>query len=446
MRLRLPLLLLLAGMSCQWAVSPSPTPRFSPPEAPPSLSLSEKAEWYERNVEENHLTSDGLVAYKARLPVMKVEEIEILDLPDGAAWTGCALAAEAFRYAVTGGPAALEKIRRLLKALHLLQEVTGVRGLLARTFIRGDLPSSFRSGHGEWHRGQGPFSGYSWRGDVSNDQYAGVMFGYGICYDLIADKEVRGKIIQDVQALMDHIVDHGMAIVDLDGQVTTHGGMSPRSWEDLDALLALSFLKTAFHITGSLKFQEKYRELIERQGYHRRAAKARDKWWEYFLGVNHSDNHLAFLAYYNLLRLEKDPELLHEYRKGLERSWRVVLDEGNSFFNFVYIGLTANPLCQAWRDAVETLRLFPEGKRVVEVRNSRRKDIRKAWFSDRHGKPQAKRPLPVYQRPANAFEWKANPYRLDGHPGSRGEAEYAGVDYLLAYWLGRYHGFISGDM
>lgn len=445
MRLGFALLLWLAGLNCHWVACPTPTLRFSPPGAPPSLSLAEKALRYEMNLEENHLTSDGLVAYKIRLPVKKVEEIEVLDLPDGAAWTGCALAAEAFRYAVTGEPAALEKIHRLLSALHLLQEVTGVRGLLARTFIRGDLPPSFRSGHGEWHRGQGPFSGYHWRGDVSNDQYAGVMFGYGICYDLIAEREVRGKIVRDVRALMDHIVDHSMAIVDVDGEVTTHGDMSPHSWEDLDALLALSFLKTAFHITGSLKFQGKYRELIERQGFHRRATKARDKWWEYLLGVNHSDNHLAFLGYYNLLRLEKSSELLHEYRKGLERSWKVVRNEGNSFFNFVYIYLVGDHTAELL-EAVETLRLFPEEKRVVEVRNSQRKDIRKAWFSDRHGNLQAIRPLPVYQRPANGFEWKANPYRMDGNPGARGKAEYGGVDYLLAYWLGRYHGFISRDM
>ncbi|MBI2876631.1 MAG: hypothetical protein HYY20_07095 [Candidatus Tectomicrobia bacterium] len=471
MRRILFLVLLLLGpswMGCHRLVFPDLARQASPPRVPPppSRSLFEKALRYERTLQENHLTPDGLVAYKAQVPARK-EEIEALDLPDGAAWTGCTLAAEAFRYAATGEPAARERVHRLVDALHRLQEITGVRGLLARTLIHGEIPPAFLKGHGEWRRGQGPFAGYHWRGDVSNDQYAGVIFGYGIAYDLVAEPVVRERIAQDLQALMDHLVDHGMTLVDVDGKVTTHGDMSPRSWEDLDALLALSFLKTASHVTGSPRFQETYRELIERHHYHRRATQARKKWWEYLLGVNHSDNHLAFLAYYPLLRLEQDPRLLSEYRRGLERTWSMVRDEGNSFFSFIYLylsdlmaqrleapppapfritdcaGATASPRCQAWREALVTLQFFPEEKRVVEVRNSRRRDIRKAWLADRHGRPQAQRPLPVYQRPVNTFEWKANPYRLDGHPGARGQAEYAGIDYLLAYWLGRYHGFIG---
>jgi len=39
------------------------------------------------------------------------------------------------------------------------------------------------------------------------------------------------------------------------------------------------------------------------------------------------------------------------------------------------------------------------------------------------------------------FEWSSNPYRLDRAGDPR--VALAGVDYLLAYWLGRRHGILS---
>jgi hypothetical protein len=58
----------------------------------------------------------------------------------------------------------------------------------------------------------------------------------------------------------------------------------------------------------------------------------------------------------------------------------------------------------------------------------------------RNGRLQACAPLPVEERPPSTFEWKENPYRLDG--GGDGAKLYTGTDYLLAYWLGRYCRFL----
>jgi hypothetical protein len=32
-----------------------------------------------------------------------------------------------------------------------------------------------------------------------------------------------------------------------------------------------------------------------------------------------------------------------------------------------------------------------------------------------------------------------------GRLGARGESEFAGIDYLLAYWIGRYHGLVAPE-
>src|SRR5262249_28050326 len=144
-------------------------------------------------------------------------------------------------------------------------------------------------------------------------------------------------IAEDVSAMIDHLIAHGMTIVDVDGQVTTFGHLEPSFWtEDLNTLLALGFLKIASHITAAPRFLQQYQTLIRTYHYHTRAVRARKLWWEPVLGTNHSDNNLAFLAYYPLLRYETDPVLLSYYHRSLQRSWQAVAREGNPFFSFVY--------------------------------------------------------------------------------------------------------------
>jgi|GEM_PF-2006892 len=56
---------------------------------------------------------------------------------------------------------------------------------------------------------------------------------------------------------------------------------------------------------------------------------------------------------------------------------------------------------------------------------------------------EAKIPVPIYQRPLTTYEWKRNPYRVSGNYHRKGDKSYSGVDFLEAYWLGRYHKLIT---
>jgi hypothetical protein len=342
------------------------------------------------------------------------------------------------RYAVTDEEEARAGALVALRGLHFLQTVTGKRGLLCRGVSTKGIPPDDAHPR-EWHKEAEPFSSYFWHGDVSVDQYTGAMFGYTLAYDLLADMAAKQLIIEDVTAIADHLIQHDMTIVDVDGEVTTFGHLEPAFWtEDLNALIALGFLKIAHHITGEERFARQYSDLVYVHHYHERAVAARDLWWETLFGTNHSDNNLAFLAYYPLLRYETDPSLLSFYHRSLRRTWQAVEREGNPFFSFVYRALTSS----APRDeqALQTLSRFPLEKRNVFVRNSVRKDLCISWLRDRHGRLQACDPLPIEKRSPSTFEWKENPYRLDG--GGDGKKLYTGTDYLLAYWLGRYHKFL----
>jgi len=393
------------------------------------MPLEEKARIFEGAIRARHLSPEGILLYK-----------RWIDRPEGAIgdapiWTGCYVGAQALRYAVTGEPEAEEGAVTGLRGLHFLQAVTGKRGLLCRGVSTGGIPLDDAHPH-EWHQGDGLFATYSWHGDVSVDQYAGAMFGYALAYDLLGDRETRRLMAEDVTAIAAHFIEHDMTIVDVDGKVTTFGHLEPSLWtEDLNALLALGFLKIAHHITAEERFARQYHTLIDTYRYHERTITARAPWWEQFLGVNHSDNNLAFLAYYPLLRYEADLALLSCYHRSLQRAWQAVKREGNPFFSFVYQALTL----AAPRDepALQTLRHFPLEKRDIAVHNSTRPEVCISWVRDRHGRLQACDPVPIEDRSPSTFAWKDNPYGLNG--GGEGERLYTGTNYLLAYWLGRYH-------
>jgi hypothetical protein len=51
----------------------------------------------------------------------------------------------------------------------------------------------------------------------------------------------------------------------------------------------------------------------------------------------------------------------------------------------------------------------------------------------------------VAERCPRKFLWWANPYDLDGCTANPRRIEPP-TDYLLAYWMGRYYGFISEGM
>ena len=106
------------------------------------------------------------------------------------------------------------------------------------------------------------------------------------------------------------------------------GGGPTAVWEDPDetglrALHILSHLRVALYMTASAEYRAKYQaaydELVKTHKYH---WLTRNQKVIVPGSVNHSDDQLAFLSYYPLLRYEKDPALLEVYRQSLERSWQ----------------------------------------------------------------------------------------------------------------------------
>ena len=352
-------------------------------------------------------------------------------------WTALYVAAESFCYAVTKDPKARQRAQRSLKALMALEEKTTIEGFPARAIVRKGEERVLQS-HGEWH--ESPDGEWLWKGDTSSDEIDGHLFAYGIYYALAADAHEKEQIANVVGRIMGYIVDHDFLLIDVDGEPTRWGVWSPRylngPWKDqqgLNSLEILAHLKTAYHITGNSKFQDAYQYLVREHHY---ALNTIDQKIMPPGIVNHSDDELAFLAYYTLLTYEKDPDLRALYLLSLERGWQYERPEHCPLWNFIYGALTGNH-CDA-EEAILTLEQIPMDLITWTMRNSHRADIPLDESPGRFDEPQSVAAIPADERPV--MRWNGNPYRLDGGNGGRSEDD--GTFYLIAYWLGRYHGFV----
>jgi hypothetical protein len=161
-------------------------------------------------------------------------------------------------------------------------------------------------------------------------------------------------------------------------------------------------------------------------------------------GGSYYANNIAMQPMHNWARLEDDPTILGRIRSEVlvPRMWPEHEHTKNCFFYYIYganwpgldpavIQLANNQLAQ-----------FPEPPRIrvpVDLRN----DARYPHDPDCTDQTTRDRAVDVGERVTSDFIWQRNPWGLydAGHPA----LTYPGVDYLLAYWMGRYYGFIDDD-
>jgi hypothetical protein len=324
-----------------------------------------------------------------------------------------------------------------MEALLRLEAITGIPGFPARSFIR--VGQDLQPSDGEWH--DTPDGLWRWKGDTSSDEIVGHYFVYPLYYDLVADEDEKPALRAAVERITNHILDNGYQLIGPGGKRTRWGWWGPDAiWEDPDetglrALHILSHLRVAQHMTNDPRLRSRYgaayEELIRTHKYH---WLTRNQKVMVPGHVNHSDDELAFLSYYPLLRYEADPALVDVYRQSLERSWQVERPERNPLWNVIYaVGAGA---AEFDRDAtVRTLRAIPMDLVAWTITNSGRQDVPVDPMSDRFKRRQALIVLPHDELPM--LKWNGNPYTMDG--GSAGRSEDDGAYFLLPYWMGRYH-------
>jgi hypothetical protein len=405
-------------------------------------------------------------------------------------WTGMYGAAQSFAWAATRREDARVRARKAFEALRFLVDVTrggtpaAPDGFPARSIVptsgpdpnQRDSPARDRaarerdtywkvieprwprSADGQWY----------WKSDTSSDELDGHYFFYALYYDLVArDDRERAEVAAVVRRITDHLLAHDYALVDHDGTPTRWAVFGPDAlnrslrWGDergLNSLSMLTYLRVAWHVTGDARYDAVARELVGRHGFG--VNLLYPKYTNGVGGGNQSDDEMAFMNYYHLIKYEPDPEVRAVAARSLHAYWQLERPERNPFFNLVAAvslagqtyrtafdeeQLTLSP--DLWRDdTLDTLRRFPVDLIDHGQLNAHRLDVERL---PAHVRPDAAgaagvlrrdgKVLPVDER--TVFHWNVDPYVLDYAGQQRRLAD--GTSYLLPYYMARHHGVIA---
>lgn len=460
------------------------------------MTLADKAEMYHYELEEYIMRTEygytsevGLGAPGDR------SEIIYSDSDNDGLWTSMYGAGECYAYAATGDPEAKRRADKAFRALEFLSiaPANGVieqqPGFVARTVVPTTEPdpnlrSSYtlegqrerRENRDKYWKVYSPRyvktkdGEYWYKTDTSSDELDGHYFFYPLYYDLVADtEEEKARAVKIVRDLTDHLIRNNFNLVDHDGTPTRWSVYSPEAlnhdhfWYNergLKSLSILSYLAVAEHMTGDSKYGEIAMKLREDHAFDTNAMVSKIQF-----GVgsgNQSDDEMAFMCYYNLIKYTKDDELREEMIYSFYKYWTLEQPERNPLFNFMFAAVAygapySNPwgdyIIKPWdgwlEDSVDTLKGFPIDRANWGLKNSHRIDVvplnRQAAVDPYDGYSPGRgilvdgKVLPIENRHVN--HWNHDPYRLDY--GGNGQMLSSGAAFTLPYYMGLYYGFIE---
>lgn len=402
-------------------------------------TLAEKAEIIENRLNKWHRRL-GMVAACVLNDAENPTSHVIKDNDNDGLWTSYHVVAMSLAYASTGDIAYLNSAKEGMHAMIMLQNVSGIPGLVARSVV----PIEERDQKSQQWR-ETPDGKLLWKSDTSSDEIDGHFFAFYSYWEHIAKHEAEESALikKQISTVMNYIVDNNYQLIDWDGERTRWGFWSPELLNDdpehyiengLNSAQILSFLKVSYYITGNEKFKKHYDYLITDHGYLGNVLLEKKVFPD---ENNHSDNQLAYCALYPLLQLEFDPKARNTLQRTVRRHHRILSRDGSAFFYFA--AATIDPDYVDIKSAVLNLQQIPTDRRQWKMVNSNRKDIIWSPYKSRFDRDQLLNVLPADER--NWGKWNINPYYPDG--GRDGRYEDDGASWLLAYWMGRYHGFIS---
>jgi hypothetical protein len=221
------------------------------------------------------------------------------------------------------------------------------------------------------------------------------------------------------------------------------------------AIMLSSFLKVAMLVTEGVEGYEARHDAFSDYYLHNPAASGGnvDDWiavadgWFYTdnCGDAYYGNNIAMQPMHNWARLEDDPAILGRIRSEIleSRMWPEHQPTKNPFFHYIYLANLPGLDPAVSQLARTQLAQFPPPPRVrvpVDLRNDPRYQPHESGCTDQTTRDKA---VDVGERVVSDFLWQRQPWGLfdAGNPA----LTYPGVDYLLAYWMGRYYGFIADD-
>ena len=403
-------------------------------------TLRKKADYYERHINQWGHKRLGFIHTLYKKGDQWIREVSDND----GGHTAPYLAAMSYKYAVTGDIAARHEAVESFKAMLWLQEVTTVDGFVARSIWSTTADADTRGRHGsgglpaKWYPTKN--GKWYWKGDTSSDEIIAHFYSVSIFHDLVAEGEEKEMAKKHLAKISSFIIKNGFMLIDMDGKPTRWGRwdakylLSPYGYSDkgLNGLEAMTFMQTAYALTGDQEFEEGFQQLLD-WGYQNYIVRLKNTFPP--TNVAPWDDNLAYRSYYTVLRYTGDPVLRSMYLRSLERTFEVKRMEHIAWFNFAYGALTGND-CEADK-AVKHLREWTLDCIEHNYRNSFRDDlIPEPGYVPYEGGTRA-----ISPRETSVKRGSRNALGYDGGVNGRRVMEPTG--FLRDYWLGRYHGIIE---
>lgn len=330
---------LLVQAGAVWGQNLNEHPRREDP-------LSVRIAGFENLLRANHLNEGTVTPHVIFPPAGQAAAVVGRAQEDVAFVTGEYLASLSYRYAATEDAQVRAWADEVMEGLLKLEAVTDELGCVARAFYRADAALWHEQAFffpEEWHQSTA-LPEYRWLGDLSSDQFTGLVFGVTVYWELCADDAHKKPAAEFLDRLVGRCVENNFRIMDIDGKMTLWGNFCPDLPHDnLNALLMLSHLKSAAKVTGNAAFETAYRRLITKYHYDDEAILAKVLWPAE--QRNPSDDFLAAMGLYHLMRFEEDADLLQKYRMSLNRHWHEWKDGASQpFFPMLYQVLTKEPV------------------------------------------------------------------------------------------------------
>ena len=463
------------------------------------MTLAEKAKWYEDEIDKYNRRTEYkyVLGCSVENPGDKSSHRNHDSDNDGL-WTAMYGAGECFAYAATKDPQAKARAKQAFEALRFLSvapvdgEVKQQPGFVARTVIpttepdpnlqkgytlEGQKENQKRDSLWKAYTPRWPLTKdkkYWYKTDTSSDELDGHYFFYANYYELAADDDdEKARVRKVVVDLTDHLLRNDFCLIDHDGKPTRWAVYCPQSlnhdplwsWErGINSLSILSYLTVAEHMTGDAKYTRAIQTLRDQHAFDTNVI-----YTKLHHGVgsgNHSDDEMAIMCFYNIVRYTKDAALKQRMTYAFYNYMSLEWPEMNPFFNFAYAasgrGATFANAFGEWKldpwdgwldDSVDTLKRFPLDRFSWAHKNSHRIDIiplprvqrgdpvepEAAVMRDAQGYRVNGKVVPVDERFFG--HWNHNPFELDY--GGNGKELADGAVFLMPYYMGLYHGFIT---
>lgn len=419
-----------------------------------TMTLYDKAMYYERQVRQRHIR----LGFNSTISRMKKGDVSTGSLEDSdndGLWTSMYLGAEVFRYAVTKSPEALENCRESLDAMERLYTVNSLKGFPSRSYERRGYAIADTQ---VWKHAENPE--WDWKSTTSSDEAIGHMFVFGAIAELIDEPAIKNKAIKLMDALMQHIVEHDMYLIDWNGKPTLWGKWNPDYVNNIPKTVGdrkinssniISMLQTAWHFTGKEIYKQKAFELMNKYGYldnlmrpMKEIGSAPEDASELSKhlsdGWNHSDDEMYFLGYWGLYRYAFNDTLREKFKAAIIDHWQIERPEKEGAWDLftAVTGVKQFDLNEAgWY-----LQKYPLDMIEWKVKNSTRKDI--TFIPPNFRGQTITEVLPPDELVISRHN--SNRFHLDGGDANAGAELSAGDIWLLPYWLGRYLQVISAPI